>query len=677
MNSIVIKNKTVKDAINLGLDLLQVSESEVDIEVVQPESNQFFGVHRKKAVVKLTKISKEAIKKSSVDDLMKDLLKSRPIQEVNKAKEQEPIIKEEEIAEAWVKNGQLYCKSTLAKFPTIKKGPGISVYCNNHLIKSDIIIGLPEDTYEIKVAQEQHETKWHIEVSENQLEAILHVTPGYQTENVLADKKPASMIELSVIERKVTKNSLTYGQVIAELTRLQIRTGINYHEISAAVATNVAGQFVIAKGTPPIEGKNGWIEIKVNIHPVKQLKEDNGKINHRESQFVPSVEAGSIIAVVHSPIPGLSGLSVRNTPIQPKPKYPIILKEGKGISLFGDNVVAIKSGRPYIEKRGQLVYVDMLPKMTHSGNVNLESGNLHFKGDIEVLGEVAENMTVEAAGDVLLRGITTQATVTSGGAIIANSSVIGCTLSAGQGNLVIAELGPIVKKLDEDLASILLLVYQLIESPAFKTSDLVKKGLQPLLSLLTESRFQYFKKLAKQYIEKLQEGEGYIQCEEWKEVGSYLKRIILTLTPQPVYLDHLLNLSHLLKECIELSKKTVEPNANIHLRNVLSSKVYCNGNVLVSNGGCTNTFIHAGGYVKVNGSLRGGEVYGNQGVYVKESGGESSVKTTIAVAANEEIKIGLAKPGTVLKFGHVTYRLYEEKRNLVAKLDEHNMVVFE
>ncbi|UZW66196.1 Jag N-terminal domain-containing protein [Priestia flexa] len=77
MNSIVIKNKTVKDAINLGLDLLQVSESEVDIEVVQPESNQFFGVHRKKAVVKLTKISKEAIKKSSVDDLMKDLLKSK------------------------------------------------------------------------------------------------------------------------------------------------------------------------------------------------------------------------------------------------------------------------------------------------------------------------------------------------------------------------------------------------------------------------------------------------------------------------------------------------------------------------------------------------------------------------------------------------------------------------
>ena len=130
-----------------------------------------------------------------------------------------------------------------------------------------------------------------------------------------------------------------------------------------------------------------------------------------------------------------------------------------------------------------------------------------------------------------------------------------------------------------------------------------------------------------------------------------------------------------MKDLLEVSGTSVE--SYVYVLNVLNSRINCSGNVLIEGRGCVNSKIHSGGYLKIRGILRGGEVYARLGANINETGASSGTLTTIAVSSDQKIKINKAKEGTVLKFGNRKHVLTDDYHFLVAKLNEHGDVIFE
>ncbi|MCQ6275526.1 FapA family protein [Bacillus sp. V3B] len=695
MQSIISKGKDITNAIELGLEILDLTKIEVNIEIIQSETKGFMGIGSKPAVVKLTKLESNSSllinNKQIIDHIdLEQLITGIPdenIEQITTTSTKNYIrdkTMNEEIetdlleGKVWVKNGQLFCKSSPTHFPMVTINNGIRLYKNNQLVKEKTTIISEKDLYQIKVESEEKETKWTVSIDKDKLKVHLHVEPGYKiirnVPNIAADHH----IELVVEETKEIHNSLNYTDVMRKLELLRVTHGFNQDEIVKALEVNEPSTFEIAYGQNSLPGKDGWIEVIVDMNTQAGLKEkEDGRIDFREIKRIPTVERGTIIAVVHLPIPGQLGYTVTNDPIPPKQTFPIVLETGNGIAVVEDKIVSTESGRPLIEQRGKLVKISNMPKLTYLGNVDLSTGNIHFVGDVEIFGEVEERMVVEAAGDICVDKSVNFAFLTASGAITTFGNIIGSELSAGKNNLLVEELGHLLGNIHQQVEKIISLIKQLTLSAAFKSSDFSRGGLQPLIRIILEKKFKNFPPLVKKYVTAVRRGENFLDDDDWREVSVLLTQLFLSLTNEITSLERIEQLSQKIKELHEFSKIPIESNSYITIPNAQNSSLYCRGNILILGQGCINTKIHAGGTLKINGILRGGEVYGRLGVEINEVGSESGTPTVITVPSDQKIIINKAMEGTIIKIGNVKHTLKDTRYRFNARLDENEKIVFE
>lgn len=682
MQSIVSKGKNIKEAINLGLELLEVEKGRVDVEIIQQETKGFLGIGVKKAVVKLS-VKKDSEEATILDRVINKLGENvyepnlEPHQQIPKVEEALKGTEENLEGKAWVKDGRLYCKSSLSHYPTVSIGKGIKLLKDGVPVNELTVVLSEHETYEILTTNEEKETVWSIALDQYKLRAVLYVKPGYQLIREVHDTAPEGHLNLTVSDRKQVSNTLTYDDIVKKLEFLRVKQGFNQSAIIKAIESTDPGDYEIATGIKAQNGQDGRIELMVNIDDKQGLQEDEyGKVDFRESRIIPTVERGKVIAVIHPPIPGKPGMTVTGEPLPPKQTLPIELKLGKGVALVDGKLVATESGRPKFESRERRANVAIFPKLIHRGDVNLESGNIRFLGDVDIYGGVNEQMCVEADGDILVHSTVNFATLTSKGAIVVKKNIVSSELSAGKHNLLIAECGHMLGGLYQQIDQINSIISSLIKSPAFKQADLDQKGLQPLIRLLLEKRFKMILPLSRQYVEIVLSGKSYFETDEWREIAVLLNQIFLTLSNQRITFDRMLELSEKMKKLHEGSKTPVEPAAYITILSVLNSKLYSSGNVTVIGQGCVNTKIHAGGVLKINGVVRGGELYGKQGIVINEAGSEMGTRTLVAVPFDQRIKIKKAMEGTVLKIGNMNYTFNDVRYNVEAYLNHEGRISF-
>lgn len=664
MQSIVSKGKDINDAIKLGLDLLESTKKEVNIEIIQYETKGFLGIGAKEAVVKLTKLDQKAstvtdekptIDNVDIEQLVSEFPDEKIEQNVIAATQDHDIINEpinEDLlaGKVWVRNGQLYCKSSPTQFPMVTINDGIKLYKNNQLVKERTTIISEKDLYQLKVDNEEKATTWNISMDDDKLKVHLHVEPGYKIIRSVPDIAADHHIDLVVEEKKEIHHSLSYTEVMQRLESLRVKHGFYQDEIVKAMEANEPSTFEIVSGKSPIPGKDGWIELKVDMDVHEGPKEKKGgQVDFRELKTIPTVERGNVIAIIHPPIPGQMGYTVSNEPLPAKQTLPIVLKGGNGVVVVDDKVVSTESGRPRIEQRGQLVKVSIMPKLTHARNVDLSSGNIRFMGDVEIFGEVEEKMVVEAEGDITVHKSVNFSTLTASGAVTTFGNIIGSDVSAGKNNLLVAELGHLLGIIHQNIEKIIALIKHLTLTSAFKSNDFSRGGLQPLIRILLEKKFKNFPPLVKKYVEIVRRGEEYLDDDVWSEISVSLSQLFLSLTNEVTSIERIEQLSKQIKELHVLSNTPVEPNSYITIPNAQNSSLYCSGNILILGQGCVNTKIHAGGTLKINGIIRGGEVYGRLGVDINEVGSESGTPTIISVPSDQTILINKAMEGTSIK----------------------------
>ncbi|WP_158633935.1 flagellar assembly protein A [Radiobacillus deserti] len=683
MQSIISKGKNIEEAIHLGLKILNSSKSEVEIEILRMENTGFIGLGKKPAVVKLSLNNKQHVTEitdgyTSMEQIVEDLTVEEAATPVE-GKYSHHTNSESKKGKAWVQDNVLFVMDSPSHYSTVTIGEGIQLRKNNIVVTDKSTVVSEKDDIILEYDKEKvQETQWEISINKEKLAVFLNVNPGYIAHYHIANVEPNEHIALVLEERREIKNTLTYQDVITKLQELQVAYGVHPTEILKALKSTDQRSYQIATGKNSIPGVDGRVEIVVDTNMTNSLKEDqHGKVDFRERKIIPAVQKGEIVAIIHPPIPGEAGILVTNEPLRVSKVHPIVVKVGDGIVMEADKLIATESGRPHIEQRGQLVKANIYPKLVHEGNINLESGNIRFSGDVEVLGEVQENMLVEADGDILVHRSVSEAKLDSLNSITIKGNVIGSEISAGKNNMLVAELGHLLGTMYEQIKRMIAVINQLTNSPGFKSNDFLITGLQPLIKILVEKKFKGFIDLAKKYQLVMERGKNYFEKDDgWVQISDSINRIFMSLSTTPITLDHLLDLSESIKGLYIISETPVEPNSYITVSDAIHSRLYCSGNVNITGKGCINTKVHAGGKLIISGVVRGGQVYGRLGVEVYEVGSNSGTKTTVAVPHDQTIKMTRVMEGAVLKIGNVSYTLQEDRKDVEAYLDENNQIVF-
>ncbi|NGQ94902.1 FapA family protein [Brevibacillus sp. SYP-B805] len=692
--SVVSRGKDVQEAIALALQLLNTQRDNVDIEVLEVESKGLWGIGRKPAVVKVsTREGRSAGSTSPADsaalptapdktDAFEELVRTIeqleiPEDSLSSVPERRDSATAARHAEGkvWVRNGQIYCKDGINKFPTVTPCKGAVLYKNGEPVDGSVIV-TENDTLRVETEREVTPTKWEIFLSPDQLKAILQVKPGSIIERKLLDQEPADHLDLRLEEIRIRKNDIDIKRVLDRAAELGIVQGINHAEIVRACESEEGGEFVIAVGREPEPGIDGYLEFMVDVSEQTSGPREryNGTIDYREKKRIPSVKKGEVIAIVRPPREGRPGLTVTGVTLLPPPVRAMEVKTGKGAVLMEDGmkVVAIEAGRPHVQIRGRLAKIAVLEKLYHDDDVDMRSGNIRFTGDVEIFGNVEEGMEVSAEGDIILHKNVNMAKITSGNSIEILGNVIGSEVVAGKSNLFIAEMSLLLGEMAVQIRQIITAVEQLYRTPAFKTADIQRVGLSSLIKILLESKFKAFPGLVKQFYEKARENKQVLD-DEWLEFANRLYLGFCTIHPNELKgIEDLERIKHKLNELHQFSLTPPDPNASIHLPYALNSQIYCSGDIVVTGQGCYNTRIYAGGVLKVKGFLRGGDIYAGWGAEITEAGTKGGVPTRIVVPHDRSIIIKLAMEDTVVQVGKKQHKFLQETRNIYARLDQNN-----
>ena len=214
-------------------------------------------------------------------------------------------------------------------------------------------------------------------------------------------------------------------EVERELSRLGVVCGILYDEIKAALEAGEASKRVIAQGTVPVPGEDSQF---ISLVPematqMPQVTEDD-TADYRNLGDIVSVSLGDPLLRRTAPTAGVPGMNLLGGELPAADGVDIPFAENlTGIACDlkdCDLLLAAISGYPVIVPRG--VIVDPVFKVKR---VDLSTGNLHFKGSLEISGDVSEGMEVTATEGIVIAGVVEAARVKAGGDIVVQGGVIG------------------------------------------------------------------------------------------------------------------------------------------------------------------------------------------------------------------------------------------------------------
>lgn len=195
--------------------------------------------------------------------------------------------------------------------------------------------------------------------------------------------------------------------------------------VEALLAAGEAQNSLLARAIMPEKGVDAYLDILVDGCKNLALQEDEqGRVDFYQSHEFVVVDIGDHLVRRIAPTAGKMGLNVAGIVLAPE--------AGKDITFGSDHVgaavatkdpnllVATVKGHPVIRASG--VSVDPILRLK---NVNLATGNISFDGSVEIAGDVASGLSVQATGDIFIRGMVEKARVSARRNLVIQGGVMG------------------------------------------------------------------------------------------------------------------------------------------------------------------------------------------------------------------------------------------------------------
>lgn len=211
--------------------------------------------------------------------------------------------------------------------------------------------------------------------------------------------------------------------IIIALTDKGIKNGIDFEMVDAVSKGEIdQSSVIIAKGTPCIDGKDGWYEFyfQTKSNNYEELLEQD-KIKFSQIEWFEIVNKDQQLAYYHKSIPGKDGTTVTGKKVYAKRCKELPLLSGTGIKKQKDNVTYIANQNGVIMLDGYTLKVTPLLKLKEVAT----STEINFTGNIIIEGNVKSGAKIHATEDVLIKGTVESAQINTEGNLILQKEFIG------------------------------------------------------------------------------------------------------------------------------------------------------------------------------------------------------------------------------------------------------------
>lgn len=210
-----------------------------------------------------------------------------------------------------------------------------------------------------------------------------------------------------------------------------VKINLDKDKIAAMVAEKYYDrECLIARGVEVEDGVDGFFRYKFDVDfNKKPTHRPDGTVDYWSIHSIEIVEEGQVIAEYVEPVQGKNGMSVKGKFITAKKGRPLPPITGKGFERSADNKTYTATMTGKIEMQNNRIMISQVHEIF--GDVGLMTGNIDFRGDVIIHGNVPTGAVIKATGTVTVDG------TVEGCLIDANKDVIirGGMLGAGKGTI--------------------------------------------------------------------------------------------------------------------------------------------------------------------------------------------------------------------------------------------------
>jgi hypothetical protein len=222
------------------------------------------------------------------------------------------------------------------------------------------------------------------------------------------------LLKFSAQPAIVGGKELTVEQVVSWLKEHGVLAGVDLVAIQKAVEAVCRGDkvsgLVIVHGQTPTEPAAGRVEYfgrSTTAEPLTLL--DPARVANPQFSWI--CRAGDCTARCAAPVSGKPGYTAWNQPLEPLPARAAVLHAGKNVRQTSDALYAEVDGMAAL-RRG---CVDVRKILTFSVDVERQTGPVDFAGEVHIRAAVRSGAVIRARGDIVIEGAVEDACVESTG----------------------------------------------------------------------------------------------------------------------------------------------------------------------------------------------------------------------------------------------------------------------
>jgi uncharacterized protein (DUF342 family) len=226
--------------------------------------------------------------------------------------------------------------------------------------------------------------------------------------------------------------AVTENSVLEECNRLGITFGIDRQAAEeAALRAREGGEavsgVVVARGEPPVNGRDGTIELHVlRASGSTGRVRGDGSVDFKTLDRVTSVKRDQLVAVLTRQSPGRQdGRTVKGRVVKAQSGKPVAFEVGNNIRSEerGETVHYFSSINGKLLFDGKKISVE--PVLIIEGDVGPKTGHIKFSGIIHVRGNVQDTYNVFSKKDITVEGNVGNCVIKTEGNLTVRNGIVG------------------------------------------------------------------------------------------------------------------------------------------------------------------------------------------------------------------------------------------------------------
>ncbi|WP_312651574.1 FapA family protein [Proteiniclasticum sp.] len=481
---------------------------------------------------------------------------------------------------------------------------------------------------DVSFAFEDIRPKRHLTVdfSEDLLRAYLKVERIKGIRYSLKDLEKTFRAQISPHEEEIETDPLTEEECIKVLMDFGVLPEfIDRESLKKACNAKDTIRVVAAAGKAPVESRQTEIRYCDEIF-VKDILRG----------LEPVISTGSLLAEkLSEAVMGVPGMDVKGNEINVQKVTDRDIESTEGAEMRGNRIYALRDGRPYL-KNGQ---VGVLPLLTVVGDLDKDTEDIDFDGDVVVKGNVQDNMVIKASGNISIIGSVYHSEINAHQNVEIQGKIIGGRIHAGDENSAFNLLLTIIEKM--------IVVTEEIFSGLHMTEG---RGVQGIMDSIHEGKEKIglnldemdrirslFNEKQKETIDRLK--RSFAHC--FKEIRLLHKEGFIELN----------DLYEMLKNMAESMKLELQDQRVIKLVYAQNATITSSGDIIITGEGSYQAKLSAGNeirYERPGNVVIGGTLIAGKFIRAGVIGTPSEIETFCKVMDEEGDILGRFHKGTTL-----------------------------